>query len=107
MEQFSRSTRVSETPAVTFSTVELAEDTHVTVLTKAYQTVHLTNFDNCCREDQILTGLMILFRSSLCCSSTLHSYRVWREWLIENDTFTGMLFAMGERCGSRDREAKV
>ena len=63
MEQFSRSTRVSETPAVTFSTVEVAEDTHVPVLTKAYQTVHLTNFDNCCREDWKLTELMILFRS--------------------------------------------
>ena len=29
------------------------------------------------------------------------------EWLVENDTFVGMHFVMGERCGSKDRETKV
>ena len=32
---------------------------------------------------------------------------MWREWVIENDTITGMQFVMGEKCGSSDREATV
>ena len=32
---------------------------------------------------------------------------MFREWIIENDTFMGMYFAMGESCGDIDREAKV
>lgn len=39
--------------------------------------------------------------------SCLLSHRVWREWVIENDTITGMQFVMGEKCGSTDREATV
>ncbi|KAL5496744.1 hypothetical protein EMCRGX_G013098 [Ephydatia muelleri] len=30
---------------------------------------------------------------------------VWREWIIENDTISGMQFVMGEKCGGTDREA--
>ena len=34
-------------------------------------------------------------------------YRVWREWIIEDDRFVGMLYSFGEKCGKTDREAKV
>ncbi|XP_011407427.2 PREDICTED: N-acetylglucosamine-1-phosphotransferase subunit gamma-like [Amphimedon queenslandica] len=32
---------------------------------------------------------------------------VWREWVIEGDRFVGMRFALGEKCGRTDREAKI
>ena len=32
---------------------------------------------------------------------------VWHEWVIENDTYTGMYYTMGETCSTSDREAKV
>ena len=32
---------------------------------------------------------------------------VWHEWVIENDTYTGMYYTMGESCSTSDREAKV
>ena len=32
---------------------------------------------------------------------------VWQDWVVENDTFVGMKFVMGEQCGAVDREAKV
>ena len=32
---------------------------------------------------------------------------VWREWLIENDTFVGMHYVMGQECSVGDREVKV
>lgn len=34
-------------------------------------------------------------------------FRVWQDWIVENDTFVGMNFVMGEQCGAVDREAKV
>ena len=34
-------------------------------------------------------------------------HRVWREWLIENDTFIGMHFVSGQECSVGDREVKV
>ena len=34
-------------------------------------------------------------------------YRVWRDWIVENDTFVGLNFILGEPCGAVDREAKV
>ena len=40
------------------------------------------------------------------CNVYMH-FRVWREWLIENDTFTGMHFTMGQECSVGDREVKV
>ena len=33
--------------------------------------------------------------------------RVWKEWLVDNDTFSGLQYSMGEACSSSDREAKV
>ena len=33
--------------------------------------------------------------------------RVWKEWIMDGDTFTGLHFVMGEQCGLSDREAKV
>ena len=32
---------------------------------------------------------------------------VWQDWIVENDTFVGMKFVMGEQCGAVDREAQV
>ena len=32
---------------------------------------------------------------------------VWREWVVDGDRFVGMRFALGEKCGKTDREAKV
>ena len=34
-------------------------------------------------------------------------FRVWQDWIVENDTFVGLNFVMGEECGAVDREAKV
>ena len=36
-----------------------------------------------------------------------YAFRVWREWIIENDTFTGMHFVMGQECSVGDREVKA
>ena len=47
-----------------------------------------------------------LSSSCLPCVSVFIS-RVWSEWIIENDTFTGMLYTVGEQCGSVDRQAQV
>ena len=32
---------------------------------------------------------------------------MWREWLIEEDTFVGMHYVMGQECSVGDREVKV
>ena len=34
-------------------------------------------------------------------------HRVWREWVIENDTFVGMHYVMGQECSIGEREVKV
>ena len=37
----------------------------------------------------------------------LACFRVWQDWIVENDSFVGFNFVMGEECGAVDREAKV
>lgn len=32
---------------------------------------------------------------------------IWREWEIENNTFSAMIYAKGDQCGNTDRSAKV
>jgi len=32
---------------------------------------------------------------------------IWSDWIIENDTFAGMIYSKGEKCGLIDRQAKV
>ena len=34
-------------------------------------------------------------------------FSLWHEWIIENDTFAGMHYTLGETCGTSDREAAV
>lgn len=33
--------------------------------------------------------------------------RIWQEWEITNNTFTGMWMRDGDTCGSKNRETKV
>ena len=32
---------------------------------------------------------------------------IWSDWIIENDTFAGMVYSKGEKCGLMDRQARV
>jgi len=32
---------------------------------------------------------------------------IWSDWIIENDTFAGIVYSKGEKCGLIDRQAKV
>lgn len=43
----------------------------------------------------------------LCCKNNLLYYRIWQEWEIANNTFTGMWMRDGDTCGTRNRETKV
>ncbi len=45
----------------------------------------------------------------VCCKSSLLcvSNRIWQEWEMANNTFTGMWMRDGDACGTRNRETKV
>ena len=56
---------------------------------------------------------MLLLSFNVVLSSTPCLYPCWcycsvfRDWIVVNDTFLGMYYAMGESCGNINREVQV
>lgn len=56
---------------------------------------------NC--KDQYENKLWVCYKSSLLSVPN----RIWQEWEIVNNTFTGMWMRDGDACGTKSRETKV
>lgn len=56
---------------------------------------------NC--KDKYENKLWVCFKSSL----LFVPHRIWQEWEIVNNTFTGMWMRDGDACGAKSRETKV
>ena len=51
--------------------------------------------------------LLLFFYSHLACTLVGFNCSVFRDWIVVNDTFLGMYYAMGESCGNINREVQV
>ena len=50
---------------------------------------------------------MLFFHPHLVCTLVGVICSVFRDWIVVNDTFLGMYYAMGESCGNINREVQV